>query len=257
MPLRLGICHQVSLPGSWDDAIAAAGACGVDGVELFIRESEAPALLESPAMAGAARAAAERAGVTISSLALIFLMRGEVKLADAATSREAVGLAASALRRTAEVGGEVVLVGGVPAAEDAAAMDTYVASIRELAPLAADLRLRLGLESGLPAADVLAMLDRIGSPEVVGDYFDMGNVAGRGMDPVEEARLRAGRIAQVHAKGARGAALDAGTLDLVAVRDALRAGGFDGWLVLETSAGEDPIGNARHNLGILRESFGL
>jgi hypothetical protein len=63
--LRLGICHQVSLPGSWDDAITAAGALGVDGVELFIRESEAPALLEAPAMARAARAAAERVGVAI------------------------------------------------------------------------------------------------------------------------------------------------------------------------------------------------
>ena len=155
------------------------------------------------------------------------------------------------------MGGDVALIGGVPAAADAAAMDTYVASIRELAPLAADLGLRLGLESGLPAADVLAMLDRIGSPEVVGDYFDMGNLAGRGLDPAEEARLRGGRIVQVHAKGVRGAALDAATLDLGAVRDALRASGFDGWLVLETSADDDPIGNARHNLGILRTSFGL
>jgi sugar phosphate isomerase/epimerase len=255
--MRLGVCHQVSLPGSWDDAIAAAGTLGVDGVELFIRESEVPAVLDAPEMAAGARAAAERAGLAISSLALIFLMRGEEKLADQATSRRAVDLASQAIRRTAEVGGDVVLIGGVPAAEDTTAMETYVASIQELAPLAANLGLQLGLESGLPAADVLAMLDWIGSPEVVGDYYDMGNLAGRGMDPAEEARLRAGRIVQVHAKGVRGVGLDAGTLDLGAVRDALRAGGFDGWLLLETAAGDDPLGNARRNLGILRQSFGL
>ena len=254
--MRLGICHQVSLPGSWEEAIDAAGQLGVAGVELFIREGDT-AILDDAAMARALRERAARAGVAISSLALIFLMRGDVRLADARTRARAVELASAAIRRTADVGGDTVLVGGVPAADDAVAMDAYVASIREVASIAADLGLRLGVESGLAAADVLAMLDRIGSPGVVGDYYDMGNLAGRGLDPAEEARLRAGRIVQVHAKGVRGAGLADGTVDLAAVRDALRAGGFDGWLLLETAAGDDALGNAQRNLAVLRESFGL
>ncbi len=254
--MRIGICHQVSLPGTWEDAIAAAATLGVDGVELFIRDGDAAGFVESPEAARALREAAKRAGVAISSLALIFLMRGEPRLADpdGAGRRRAVALAASAVRCTADAGGEVVLVGGVPPADDGAATDAYVASLRELAPAAADLGLKLGVESGLPAEAQLALLDRIGSP-VVGDYFDMGNVASRGMDPVEEVRRRGSRILQVHAKGKQGAALDAGTIDAAGVARALREAGFDGWLNLETAAGDDPLGNARRNLATLRQVF--
>jgi len=45
--VRVGICHQVSLPGTWEDAIASAAALGVDGVELFVRPEDVPAFLES------------------------------------------------------------------------------------------------------------------------------------------------------------------------------------------------------------------
>jgi sugar phosphate isomerase/epimerase len=255
--MRLGICHQVSLPGAWEDAIATAGQLGVEGIELFVRAEDVPAFLESPETARSLKVAAQRAGVQISSLGLIFSFRGDALLSDPATRQTAVARVADGIRRCADAGGDVVLVGGVPEPADAAAMDAYVASVRELVPVAREHGIRIGLECGLGSADVLAMLDRVGSPEVVGDYYDMGNLAGRGMDPVEEARLRRGRIAQVHAKGVRGAGLDAGTVDLAAVRDALRAGGFDGWLLLETSAGDDPVGNARRNLAVLREAFGL
>jgi sugar phosphate isomerase/epimerase len=257
--VRLGICHQVSLPGTWEEAIASAGTLGVDGVELFVRGAEAPGLLEDPAAARALGAAAGRAGVVISSLCLTFLMGGTARLADAdgAGREQAVAMARKAIERCADAGGGAVLVGGVPAPEEAAAMDAFVRSVRELVPTASGLGLRIGVESGLPADAVLALLERVGEPAVVGDYFDMGNLAGRGMDPAEEVRRRQGRIVQVHAKGVRGAGFDAGTLDLASVGRALREGGFDGWVLLETAAGEDPIGNARRNLARLRESFGL
>jgi sugar phosphate isomerase/epimerase len=75
------------------------------------------------------------------------------------------------------------------------------------------------------------------------------------MDPVEEVRRRGSRILQVHAKGKQGAALDAGTIDAAGVARALRETGFDGWLNLETAAGDDPLGNARRNLATLRQVF--
>jgi sugar phosphate isomerase/epimerase len=75
------------------------------------------------------------------------------------------------------------------------------------------------------------------------------------MDPAEEVRLRGKRIVRVHVKGARGAALDAGTIDVAAVRDALRATAYDGWLVLETSAGDDTLANAKHNVALMRDAF--
>src|SRR5438105_2178712 len=159
--MRLGICHQVSLPGAWEDAIATAGQLGVEGIELFVRPEDIEGFLESPEVARSLKAAAERAGVRISSLGLIFSFRGEAKLSDPATRQAAVAQVANGIRRCADAGGDVVLVGGVPAPEEAAAMDAYVASVRELVPVAREHGIRIGLECGLGSADVLAMLDRV------------------------------------------------------------------------------------------------
>jgi sugar phosphate isomerase/epimerase len=253
--MRFGICHQVTLPGTWDEAIATAGTLGVEGIELFVRADDVPAALDDPSLIRRAREASDRAGLVISSLCLVFLARGAATLTDPATSAAAIALTAKAIQRCAEVGGGAVLIPAFAANESPAAMECFVAAVRDLVPTAADLGVKLGLESNMPAAEVLTMLERVGSPAVVGDYFDTGNAAGRGMDPAEEVRLRQGRIVQVHAKGVRGALLDAGTVDHSAVRDALQATGYDGWVLLESSAGDDTVGNARRNLATLRESF--
>lgn len=255
--MKIGICHHVTLPGSWDDAISGAAALGIERVELFVRDVAEAGELDSPGAANGMRAAAQRAGVTIGSVAMIFLMRQDPRLAnlDEEGHQHALRLARETLGRSADLGADVVLVGGVPPVEEADATELYVRSLQELAPLAASLGLRLGVESGLPSAAQLALLDRIDSSTVVGDYYDTGNLAGRGMDPVEEARLRAGRITQVHVKGVRGAALADGTVDLAGVLTALKEGGFDGTLCLETAAGDDALANAGRNLAALRAAL--
>jgi sugar phosphate isomerase/epimerase len=111
------------------------------------------------------------------------------------------------------------------------------------------------METSYTSDQTLTVLDRVGSPWV-GDYFDTGGAAGRGWDPVREVRQRGSRIVQLHVKGPRGAALDTGAVDLEALGQALRDVGYDGWLMLETSAGDDPIGSARRNLAVLRRYFG-
>jgi sugar phosphate isomerase/epimerase len=59
------------------------------------------------------------------------------------------------------------------------------------------------------------------------------------------------------ARPSRGADFDGGSVDLPAVRDALREAEYDGWLLLETSPDDDAVGNARRNLATPREAFGL
>ena len=255
--MRVGICHQVSLPGTWEDAIATAATLGVDGIELFVRPEDVPAFLESRDQARALADQAESAGLAIRSLCLIFSMRGQARLADTAEAgrAEAVRQSAAALERCADAGGKVVLVGGLPPADDAAGLDAYVRSLQELASRAEALGLRIGIESGYTGEQVEMLLGRIDRPAVVGDYFDLGNAAGRDMDPAAELRRRGKAVVQVHVKGVRGAGLDAGTIDLGAVKRALAEIPYDGWLMLETSAGDDAIENARRNLAVLREQL--
>jgi sugar phosphate isomerase/epimerase len=253
----VGICHQVTLPGTWEAAIDAAGELGVDGIELFVRDTDVPAFLEDRPAARALAERAERAGVRIRSLLLTFLARGETRLSDPAPDgrARAVAQAAAAIERCADVGGQVVVIVGVPPVDDAAAVDAFVRSLQELAARAEPLGIRLGVESSYTGEQVAALLGRIDRPAVVGDYFDLGNAASSGMDPAAEVRRRGRAIVQIHVKGVRGAGLAEGTVDLPAVRAALTEIGYDDWLLLETRAGEDPIADARQNLAILRREL--
>ncbi len=131
-------------------------------------------------------------------------------------------------------------------------LEAHVQSLKELASTAAELGIRVGMETGYTSEETLRVLGLVGSPWV-GDYLDVGNVAGRGLDPAAEVRQRGDRIVQLHVKGPRGAALDSGAVDLAALAQALREVGFDGWLMLETSPGDDPLEAARRNLAAVRQ----
>lgn len=254
--MHIGVCHSVTLPGEWEEAIMQAGALGFEGIELFLRPATLTELLDHPERVEALRAAARRAGVALPSLGLVFF-GPEYRLTEPKPAiREAtVEKVRIAMHRCGELGGTIVLVPGAAALDDAPALEAYLASLRDLAATAAKLGLRVGIETGYTASETRDVLSRVGSPWV-GDYFDTGNVAGRGRDPVEEARGRRGLIFQIHVKGVRGASLDAGTVDLAGMNQVLHEIGYDGWLMLETSAGDSPLESARKNLTVLRQYFG-
>jgi sugar phosphate isomerase/epimerase len=256
--MPFGICHSVTLPGTWDTAIAQAAGLGADGIELFVSAADVASFLDAADGAAPVRAAATNAGMPVRSLCLTFLPRGDVKLTDPSesTRQRAIALTAAAIRRCAELGGAVILIPGTPAPENAAEVDRFVDSVRALVPVAKPLGIAIGVEDGYATAEKLALLDRIGSPEVVGDYLDIGNLQGRGIDPAKAIRERIGRITQIHIKGVQAAALDAGTVDLATCAAALRDTRYDGWLVLETRDTEDPIGGARTNMASMRRAFG-
>lgn len=253
--MKIGVCHAVTLPGTWEDAIAQAGELGFAGIELFVWPADVPVLTEQPERFAALRKAAQSAGVALPSLGLIYPAR-DYKLGDLDPAGRARAVAATKLGlvRCAELGGKIALVAGSPKGDDAPALTAYVTSLRELAPEAESLGLTIGIETGLNSEQTLNVLARVGSTAVV-DYFDTGNAAGQGLDPVAELRARAGKVCQLHMKGLGGASIDSGTVDFAGVRSALEAGGFTGWLMLETSAGDKPLEAARANLAALRSYF--
>src|SRR6185437_13672380 len=70
--MHLGVCHAVTLPGEWEQAIADAGALGFEGIELFVRANTAADLLDHPERVASLRSAAASAGVSFPSLGLIY-----------------------------------------------------------------------------------------------------------------------------------------------------------------------------------------
>jgi sugar phosphate isomerase/epimerase len=253
--MRIGVCHAVTLPGEWEQAIAEAGELGFEGIELFLRQPTMADLLDHPERVGSLRDAARRAGVGFPSLGLV-IFGPEFRLFDPDPARRAtvVDAARRGIQRCAELGGTVVLMPNAPPMEDTAAVDLYVESLRSLAPEGEARGVRLGIETSYDARETREVLGRVGSPWV-GDYFDTGNAASRGRDPAEEIRGRKGLILQMHVKGTRGADLSEGTVSLAEVKRAIDDTGYAGWLMLETSAGEQPIEAARRNFAALREYF--
>lgn len=133
-----------------------------------------------------------------------------------------------------------------------AELDSVVGPLKELAPEARKAGVVLGFENTLSAEDNLRVLDKVGSPALQ-VYYDIGNSTNMGgFDvPAEIRSLGRRRICQFHFKDK--GYLGEGKVDVRAALKAIRAIGFQGFTVLETSS---PSGNVeadlRRNLGYLR-----
>jgi sugar phosphate isomerase/epimerase len=115
----------------------------------------------------------------------------------------------------------------------AAALDSLVGRLKDLAPKAEAARVRLGIECTLSARQYLELLDRVGS-DAVGAYYDIGNSTGGGLDVPADIRALKGRICMFHFKDGSHY-LGEGPVKIEPVIEAVHAIGYQGWVVLETA----------------------
>jgi sugar phosphate isomerase/epimerase len=102
------------------------------------------------------------------------------------------------------------------------------------------------------------MLGCLGGSDSARIYFDTGNTLARKIDPSTAIReMGPAAICQVHFKDVKmiagqapqfDVALGQGDVDFPAVCQALRATGYDGWIILETPTGDAPMANLIANL---------
>lgn len=232
---------------------------GLDGVELGF--GEAGDLTSDPETRAATRAAADTAGLAVSSLMLGTLNQGGWSSEDDAVRARATDLVTAAIAAAAELGAGVVLVpfffDSTPRSAEQTAR--VVDGFRGVTHAAEAAGVTLGYEGELPAAEVLGLLDAIGSP-AVGCYYDVGNALWLGHDPVYEIRALASRICQVHIKefGVKlsDCLLGEGNVPLPECVDALAEVGFDGWCVLEVGTFRKAEENTGRQLAYLKQFVG-
>jgi len=108
----------------------------------------------------------------------------------------------------------------------------------------------IGVETSLPAADEVKLLDDIGSP-AIRSYFNFANALQSGRDLLAELRtLGRERICQIHCTDQDGVWLqDNRRLDLRAVKRTLDDLGWSGWLVIERSRDARDSRNVKKNFG--------
>jgi sugar phosphate isomerase/epimerase len=114
----------------------------------------------------------------------------------------------------------------------------------------------VAIETTFSAAQLERITSAVGSPKV-GVYQDLANAVIYKQDPAATIRALGNAIVMVHVKDTRGtdnAPLGAGVVDWADCRAALREIGYpdDGWYVLETPPGDDPVADAATYLDFTR-----
>jgi sugar phosphate isomerase/epimerase len=234
------------------EAIGKAAEFGYQGYEIDIGDFGNTGLglhwpeEFTPERVTAAGAAAQRAGIEISSLCLGVLWRFYPSSPDAAVRAQAAEVIRQAAPLAASVGAQVILlpVGqpeGICATE---ARENLIKVLRECAPVAEKAGVIYAVENvgqalAKTAEHLITIVERVGS-RACRVYFDVGNAAWQNHDPVRDIHLLGRRIAMVHVKdraereGRRETVtVGDGTVPFAAVADALRGVGYDGYAVLE------------------------
>jgi L-ribulose-5-phosphate 3-epimerase len=108
----------------------------------------------------------------------------------------------------------------------------------------------IGIETALPAAEEVKLLDDIGSP-AIRSYFNFSNALQNGRDLYQELRtLGKDRICQIHCTDTDGVLLKDNTrLDMRKVKKTLDKMGWRGWLVIERSRNANEVRNVKGNYG--------
>ncbi len=251
--MRIGI-RNGSLQQDYEEALRTAGALGYDGVELVVRDPEVIEAWLSDKGAAQVAGWCRQAGCVVSSLSVAAYRSVNFALPDPEARRAGVALVASSLRACRRLDGSAVLFPhfereriDISAAEE----ERYIAELRRCVPVAEETGVAIALETSFSIDQLQRIIQAVGSP-LVGVYVDLANALHFGHDPAEMLRRLGRAVVMVHLKDTDRAMLGDGRVDWRACREALQAIEYNGWVVLETPPGDDPVAAARRNLEFTR-----
>ncbi len=249
---RVAVCDWMILKRQKLAAFGLADEIGADGVEVDMgglgqRETFDSALADAATREKFLEESASR-GVAISSIAMSgfyaqsFAERPTVPrmVGDCLETMKAMGVRVAFL----PLGVQSDLV------KHPELRPAVVERLKRCGERAADAGLILGVETAYDASREAELIDEVDSPGVR-SYFNFANALQNGRDLVSELQtLGAGRICQIHATDEDGVWLENNTrLDMAAVKAALDAMGWSGWLVVERSRDASDARNVRRNFG--------
>ncbi len=234
------------------EAFREAKAAGFDGVEVALAATGELTPDTTPAELAAIRAAAAEEGISLYSVATGIYWDYPFTSPDKAIADKAKEYARCQIRMAAALGADsVLIVPGVVSGEGEpfgdipydVAYDRALAAMKELAPLAKEQGIALGIENVwnkflLSPLEMRSFVDAVGDGAAA--YFDAGNVLVSGY-PEHWIDILGSRICKVHIKDFKRKIgnidgfvdLLAGDVNFHAVMEALRRVGYDGWITAE------------------------
>jgi sugar phosphate isomerase/epimerase len=218
------------------ESFEVAKKIGLDGVQVSMSPENPDLDLRNPKNLKAMLDASKATGVEIGSLALGCL-NGTPYKSDPKTEKWVEDSVDVCLA----LGVKVALLAFFGAGDlvgDKAGRDEVVRRLKKVAPKAEKAGVVLGIESYLPAQELLEMVNAVNSPGV-GVYYDVYTSLVKGYDIYAEIRELGKHICEFHAKDESEALLGQGKVDFKKVREAMDAIGYRGWIHLEAGT---PLG---------------
>ncbi len=251
MGMYTGI-NQWAFPPDWsvEQVLALAASIGFESVELCVDEAGALPLDAPEARLKEIRDFAAKQGLRLSSVGCGLGWKYPLSAAEPEARKQALAVVEQALRVTAGLGADALLVvpGAVtPTLAYDVALENALEAVREAAVFAERHQVKIGIENVwnrflLSPVEMRDFIDHCESPWV-GAYFDVGNVLAFGY-PEQWIRILGDRICKIHLKDFRTAtgSLDGfvmlmeGDVDWPRVMRSLRAIGYEGPLTAEYGA---------------------
>ncbi|MGD9495670.1 MAG: sugar phosphate isomerase/epimerase family protein [Armatimonadota bacterium] len=242
------------------ELFAQAAQIGFDGVELDVRADWENEPVLSPEGRAQIKQLADETGVEVPSLCVGALWKFSPAAGDPQLLDTARHLLRASIEAAEDLGASWILVPVTPSEEEISheqCQQRWIREMQRVAPEAEWANVTLCLENvgrgcGKSAQDLKTLVDGVGSPYVL-TYYDIGNACAFGHDAVEEIRYLAELIGMVHVKDREADLLGQGIVDIPGCVDVLREIGYDGWLILETPATDDPLAAGNYNLAYLRD----
>ena len=263
--MQIGIMQLSLVPDDMEKSFALAAEAGLDGLEITC---DTPGQVRSVLGAdGIARVQKLKKThkLQVPGIGLGLLRENESLFGPDAVVSAAKDVVHRAIGAAAEIGADVVLIPflGKAAIELADELERVIANLDELAEEAEEASVTLGIESTLNVNQQQDLVGRLGVYTSVKVYYDTGNALARKFDPATFLRdLGTDRVCRIHFKDVRlgeegtppdyDVALGEGHVDFPAVVSAVRAMGYEGWVVLETPPTDDPLAAAKANLAFTR-----
>ena len=262
VPVRIGMTDWNLGQRGDISKIALAREIGLDGIQVSVQyptDGKTPTLRDPKTQAAFKRAALEN-GIQICSLAIGSPGKSRLPLHK---SPAAAILLTEAVEIAHNIGTNNILL---PILGDShidmanqAEVDTFVATMKEVARYAERYGVVVGLEDWISAEDNNKLLDAIGS-DYIAVYYDPHNIVRRvpGMkDIYAEPKTLGTRIHQVHVKnGDMLLSGPGGVIEWPRMSQELYGIGYRGWYVLETSSpSKDIVADTRANIEYVKKTF--
>jgi len=251
--MKIGAMDNV-LAKPWSELFDEAARLGFDGVELDLRvETYRESEVWSPEGRSALLKRSRGAGVETASVCMASVAR---LMTDPQTHEQGIQAVADLRRYCDEFGAGVILfpMSKQQDQSDEEATRLWSAGLNAAFARSAGAKAKVGMESvgrvGRSAEQMLEVIGLVKSPDL-GVYFDVGNADYQSFDPIDQMNKLGRHIVQIHVKEI-GAEMGEGKLDFPAIFATIKRIGFDGYLMLETEAGDDPAANAARNLAFVK-----